>query len=111
MTVTSTTNVKSYTGDGSTTSFPTTFAFQGTGSAAEIEVIERIIATGAETTKSYTTHYTVTGGSGSTGTVVAASAPANTVQWHIRQMIHFLLIHMSWPLIDWRWFSKSCLKK
>mgnify|MGYP003638975269 CR=1 FL=1 len=85
MTVTSTTNVKSYTGDGSTTSFPTTFAFQGTGSAAEIEVIERIIATGAETTKSYTTHYTVTGGSGSTGTVVAASAPANTVQWHIRR--------------------------
>lgn len=85
MTVTSTTNVKSYTGDGSTTSFPTTFAFQGTGSAAEIEVIERVIATGAETTKSYTTHYTVTGGSGSTGTVVAASAPANTVQWHIRR--------------------------
>ena len=85
MTVTATTNTKSYTGDGSTTSFPTTFAFQGTGSSAELEVIERTIATGAETTKSYTTHYTVTGGSGSTGTVVAASAPADTVQWHIRR--------------------------
>ena len=85
MTVTATTNTKSYTGDGSTTSFPTTFAFQGTGSSAELEVIERTIATGAEATKSYSTHYTVTGGSGSTGTVVAASAPADTVQWHIRR--------------------------
>lgn len=85
MTVTATTNTKSYTGDGSATSFPTTFAFQGTGASAEIEVIERTIATGAEATKSYTSHYTVTGGNGSTGTVVAASAPADTVQWHIRR--------------------------
>jgi len=85
MTVTATTSTRSYTGDGSTTSFPTTFAFQGTGSAAELTVVQRTIATGAETTLSYSTHYTVTGGSGSTGTVVAASAPADTVQWHIRR--------------------------
>ena len=85
MTVTATTSTRSYTGDGSTTSFPTTFAFQGTGSAAELTVVQRTIATGAETTLSYSTHYTVTGGSGSTGTVVAASAPAGTVQWHIRR--------------------------
>ncbi len=85
MTVSATTYTRSYTGDGSTTSFATTFAFQGTGASAELEVIERTIATGAEVTKSYSTHYTVTGGSGSTGTVVAASAPADTVQWHIRR--------------------------
>jgi hypothetical protein len=85
MTVTATTSTRSYTGDGSTTSFPTTFAFQGTGSAAELTVVQRTIATGAETTLSYSTHFTVTGGDGSTGTVVAASAPADTVQWHIRR--------------------------
>jgi|TARA_R110002012_G_scaffold142308_3_gene300269 hypothetical protein len=85
MVVSATTTTKSYTGDGSTTSFPTTFAFQGTGSAAELTVVERTIATGAEVTKSYSTHYTVTGGSGSTGTVIAGSAPADTVQWHIRR--------------------------
>ena len=85
MTVTSTTSTRSYTGDGSTTSFPTTFAFQGTGSSAELTVVQRTIATGAETTLSYSTHFTVTGGDGSTGTVVAASAPADTVQWHIRR--------------------------
>ncbi len=85
MVVSATLTTKSYTGDGSTTEFPTTFVFKGTGSAAELTVVERVIATGVETTKTYSTHYTVTGGSGSTGTVVAASAPADTVQWHIRR--------------------------
>ena len=85
MTVTSTTITNAFTGNGSTTSFATTFPFQGTGATAELEVIQRTIATGAETTLSYTTHYTVTGGNGSTGTVVAASAPADTVQWHVRR--------------------------
>lgn len=85
MAVSTTTTTVSYTGDGSTTSFAVNFPFQGTGSNAEIEVVERVIATGAETVKSYTTHYTVTGGSGSTGTVTAVSPPASTVQWHIRR--------------------------
>ena len=85
MTVSSTTTSVSYTGNGSTTSFAVSFPFQGTGASAEIEVIERTIATGAEATKSYSTHYTVTGGNGSTGAVVAGSAPADTVQWHIRR--------------------------
>ena len=83
MTVSSTTSSLAFTGNGSTTTFAVSFPFLGTGSTAELTVIERIIATGAETTKSYTTHYTVTGGSGSTGAVVAATAPADTVQWHI----------------------------
>ena len=85
MTVSSTTTSVSFTGNGSTTSFAVTFPFQGTGTSSELTVVQRTIATGAETTLSYTTHYTVTGGSGSTGTVVAASAPADTVQWHIRR--------------------------
>ena len=85
MAVSTTTTSVSYTGNGSTTSFAVTFPFQGTGANAELQVVERVIATGAETVKTYTTHYTVTGGSGSTGTVVAASAPASTVEWHIRR--------------------------
>ncbi len=85
MTVTTTTITDSYTGDNSTTNFATTFPFKGTGASAELEVIERTIATGAEVTKTYTTHYTVTGGSGSTGTVIAVSAPADTVEWHLRR--------------------------
>tara|TARA_R100001129_G_scaffold186085_1_gene176413 strand:- start:4378 stop:5076 length:699 start_codon:yes stop_codon:yes gene_type:complete len=85
MTVSSTTKTVSYTGDGSATSFAVTFPFMGTGASAEIIVVQRVIATGVETTLSYSTHFTVTGGDGSTGTVVAASAPADTVQWHIRR--------------------------
>lgn len=86
MTLNATTNTVSYTGNNSTTSFAVTFAFQGTGATSELEVVERVIATGVETVKSYSTHYTVTGGNGSTGTVIAASAPADTVQWHIRRL-------------------------
>ena len=85
MTVTVTTNTVSYNGDAATTEFATTFAFQGTGANAELEVVERIIATGVESTLVYTTDYTVTGGSGSTGTVIAATPPAATVEWHIRR--------------------------
>ena len=85
MTVSSTTTSVSYTGDASTTSFAVTFPFLGTGSSSELTVVERVIATGAETTKSYTSDFTVTGGDGETGTVIAASAPASTVQWHIRR--------------------------
>ena len=85
MTVSSTTTSVSYTGNGSTTAFAVTFPFLGTAAASEITVVERVIATGVETTKTYTTHYTVSGGSGSTGTVTAGTAPATTVQWHIRR--------------------------
>ena len=85
MTISSTTTTVSYTGDNSTTSFPVTFPFLGTGSSSEIVVVERTIAKGAEATEIYTTHYTVSGGSGSTGTVTAVSAPADTVEWHIRR--------------------------
>ena len=85
MALSSTASVVSYTGNGSTTAFSVTFPFQGTGTSAELEVIQRTIATGAESTLTNPTHYTVTGGSGSTGTVTADSAPADTVQWFIRR--------------------------
>lgn len=83
MTVSSTVTRVTYTGNGTTIDFPTTFPFFA---ASEIEVIERVIATGAETVKTLTTHYTVSGGNGSTGTVRAElGAPSSSVQWIIRR--------------------------
>ena len=82
MTVSTTTAKVSYTGNGSTTGFAVPFVFFGTD---ELEVIERTIATGAEVVKALTTHYTVSGGNGATGTVTAVTAPASTVEWHIRR--------------------------
>ncbi len=77
-----------FTGDGLTVAFVTTFVF---GTSADIEVIERVIATGAETTKTLTTDYTVSGGGGSgaspaVGTITAGTAPASTVEWHVRRI-------------------------
>jgi len=85
MTVSSTTTSVSITGDGSTTDITVTFPFLGTGSSSELTVVERTIATGAEVTLDYSTHYTITGGNGETGTVIAGTAPASTVQWHVRR--------------------------
>tara|TARA_R110000851_G_scaffold235523_4_gene388101 strand:+ start:17077 stop:18642 length:1566 start_codon:yes stop_codon:yes gene_type:complete len=86
MTVSGVATEVSYTGDASVTSFTVTFPFFGTGSTSELEVVSRVISSGEETTQTYSTHYTVTGGSGSTGTVTAATAPAATVEWHIRRL-------------------------
>jgi hypothetical protein len=83
MTVSSTVTRVTYTGNGVTTAFATTFPFFD---ADEIEVIERVIASGAETLKALTTHYTVSGGNGTTGTVTAVGgAPSSFVQWVIRR--------------------------
>lgn len=81
MTLSATTRSIAYTGNGVTTAFAVPFVFWDDD---EIEVIERVIATGVETTKTRVTHYTVAGGLGSTGTVTALAAPASTVEWHIR---------------------------
>ena len=51
----------------------------------ELQVVERVLATGAETIKERDTHYTVSGGNGATGSVTAVAAPASTVAWHIRR--------------------------
>jgi hypothetical protein len=83
MTVSSTTTRVTYTGNGVTIAFATTFPFF---TAGEIEVIERVAASGAETVKALTTHYTVSGGNGATGTVTAVGgAPPSTVQWVLRR--------------------------
>lgn len=82
MTVSSTLTRVAYAGDGSTTAFPVPFVFLN---ASDLEVIERAIATGEETSKSLSTHYTVSGGGGTTGTVTALIAPPASKQWVIRR--------------------------
>ena len=80
MTVSTTTTKISYAGDGTTVAFAVPFVFFG---ATELELIERVIATGVETVKTLATHYTVAGGAGATGTVTAVVAPPATVTWTI----------------------------
>jgi len=70
MTITTTTTTVEYAGNGTTTVFPINFPF------FELKVVLRTTATGAETVWSETTHYTLTGGQGSTGTLTAVTAPA-----------------------------------
>jgi hypothetical protein len=80
MTISTTTSRVDYTGDGSSTAFSVPFPFFD---ATELRVLERVIATGAETTLALSTNYTVSGGDGATGTVTALVAPAATKQWTI----------------------------
>lgn len=86
MTIASQLNRITYTGNGSTTAFSVSFPFQSTG---DLVVVETIIATGVQTTKTITTHYTVSGSTDSLGyypnggTVTAVTAPASTVTWTI----------------------------
>jgi hypothetical protein len=86
MTISSTTNRVSFTGNGVTTAFPVSFPFFST---ADLVVIETTIATGAQTTKTLTTDYTITGTTdangfySSGGTVVANAAPSSSVTWTI----------------------------
>lgn len=65
---------KVYTTNGVTTAFPTTFQFN----EAEDLVVTYVDTAGAETTKTLTTHYTVSGGGtpAATGTVTMLVAPA-----------------------------------
>lgn len=72
MTVTTTTarNVKNP--NGSTTSFPTDFAFEAD---ADLVVTRIVIITGVETLQTLTTDYTVTGGGGAVGSVEMVSPP------------------------------------
>ncbi|BAI73174.1 hypothetical protein AZL_025360 [Azospirillum sp. B510] len=69
-----------YAGNGVSTAFPVTMEFYA---ATDLVVIERNTTTGAETVKTLTAHYTVSGGSGGTGTVTAVAAPPAGVSWTI----------------------------
>ena len=71
MTVSTTTNRASYSGNGSTTAFAYGFKIFAD---ADLTVIIRTDSTGVETTKTLTTHYTVSGaGSASGGNVTFTS--------------------------------------
>lgn len=83
MTVTTTNSIVAYTGDAVSTTFAVTFAFFKN---TDLQVIQRVIATGAETVLALTTNYTVTGGAGTTGAVVMLVAPAATVTLTIRRL-------------------------
>jgi hypothetical protein len=80
MTISTTTSIVTYVGNGVTTEFAVPFPFSAAG---DLVVIERVVATGAETTLALSTHYTVTGGGGGTGTVIADAPPPGSVQWTI----------------------------
>jgi hypothetical protein len=74
MSVSTTTNRASFSGNGSTTAFSYPYKFLANG---DLVVIVRVDATGVETTKTITTHYTVTGaGEDAGGTVTMVTAPA-----------------------------------
>jgi len=78
MTVSSTTNRVSYTGNGVTTAFAFSNPFQA---QADLKVLLVLISTGAETLQTITTHYTISGTTtngvyASGGTVNMVSAPS-----------------------------------
>lgn len=70
----------SYAGDGATKAFAVPFPFFAD---ADLLVILRTIATGAEATQALVTNYSVTGAGTGSGTVTFSVAPANTVEVHI----------------------------
>lgn len=75
MTISSTESRVSYAGNGSTTAFSFPYFFAANG---DLVVIIRNETTGVETTKTITTHYTVSGaGVTSGGTVTMVTAPAS----------------------------------
>lgn len=80
MTINTTASRQDYLGDGVSTIFAVPFPFFD---QTELRVIERVIATGAETLLVLGSAYTVSGGNGATGSVTALAAPASTKQWTI----------------------------
>ena len=74
MTLTATTNKVSYSGNGSTTSFPVTFVFWDDDN---VRVILSNNTTGVETVWSKGTQYTLTGGDGATGTLTVSTSPSD----------------------------------
>ncbi len=66
MTIATTTQRSAHTGTGSNDDLAVGFKFYA---SSDLVVIKRVTATGVETTLTISTHYTVTGGNGATGTV------------------------------------------
>ncbi len=82
MTLATTTPRTSVTGTGAVITVPVDFQFFA---AADLVVIERTIATGAEAVKLLGTDYTVAGGDGATGSVTSVAAVAAALEWHVRR--------------------------
>jgi hypothetical protein len=74
VTVSSSDNRVSFAGNGSTTAFATGFIFFDAGTLTVTLIND---STGVETVQVITTNYTVSGGSGSSGTVTMVTAPAS----------------------------------
>lgn len=76
MTISTTTNRVSYTGNGTTTVFSFPYKFLA---AADLVVVKRLTSTGVETVQALTSDYTVSGtGLDAGGSVTMISAPAST---------------------------------
>jgi hypothetical protein len=75
MTVSSALNRKEYTGDDATVAFATSPVVFFDESDLEVYLV--VTATGVATLQTITTHYTVSGGAGSTGTVTMLTAPTS----------------------------------
>ena len=73
MTLTDSTNRVQYTGNGSTTSFAITFVFWD----ADDPQVTHADSSGTETTWTRGTQYTITGGSGATGTLTVVTSPTD----------------------------------
>lgn len=87
MTISNEVDKVSYTGTGANTALSTTFPFFDD---TDLVVTKRITATGVETVLTPTTHYTVSGGDGSTGTVTPVDGATDfptTVTWTISRDI------------------------
>jgi hypothetical protein len=78
MTITSTDTRIAYAGDNTSTSFAVLFQFFGPDELAVYATTD-----GADTLLERGVHYTVTGGNGATGTVLAVTAPAVGTTWSI----------------------------
>lgn len=78
MSISSVATRKEFAGDGSTTAFVFPYLFAAN---ADLVVVERDDTTLVDTTKTITTHYTVSGAGTGSGTVTAVVAPATGKTW------------------------------
>lgn len=81
MTISTLTTRVAYQGNGATVNFAVPFIFFGPD---ELLITERALD-GSENVKALTTHYTVSGGNGTTGTITALVAPPANVTWVIKR--------------------------
>ena len=74
MTIATTTNRATFTGTGAQTALSIPFKWYA---SSDLVVTKRTTATGAESTLTLDSHYSVTGGNGATGTVTVISGATN----------------------------------